>query len=132
MLTSRIALHHVAGMVGLAAGSVVALLGTYDSAPSAHQYLPTPWSTGLFVLALSACVLYGYGRGVRQAVWTAAWVIVLTIAGLEIAARLLGAGDLNNPDPEDPVMSPVVGVVVLPLLLGLVAAGVRVRQRERR
>lgn len=132
VLTSRIALHHIAGILGLAAGSVVALLGTYDSVPSDHQYLPAPWGAVLFVLALSACVLYGYGRGVGRAVWTAAWVIVLMIAALEITVHLLDAGDVRNPDPDDPVMSPIADIVVLPLFLALVAAGVGLRQWQRR
>ena len=132
ILTLRIAPHHIVGVLGLAAGSVGALLGTYDSVPSDHQYLPAPWGAVLFVLSLSACVLYGYGRGVRKAVWTAAWMIVMMIAALEVAVHLLDAGAVNDTDPDDPVMSPIADVLLLPLFLGLVAAGVALRQHRRR
>lgn len=97
----------------MCAGAAVALLGTYDAA--GDHYLPAPWGAALFVLACAACVAYGYGRGQRRAIWTGAWVSVLAIVVLELIAHALGAGDVGNPDPDDPVMSPVAWLVVLPV-----------------
>lgn len=119
---------HVAGAIGLAAGSSLALLASYDSASTDHEYLPAPWGALLFVLILIACLGYGYGRGRLRAMWTGAWVSVLAVIMLEVAAVALNAGEVNAIDPNDPVISPVAGLIVLPLLLGLIAAGVGLRR----
>lgn len=118
----------VAAIIGLSAAAVVLVLGTYDAAATDHRYLPAPSGPLLVLLIGAACVVYGFGRGERRALWLGAVAMVLTIAGAEVTVHILGAGDVGRADTDDPVMSPVIWLFAVPVFVALIAAGLGLRR----
>jgi hypothetical protein len=120
------------GALALLTGSAVSLVGTHDAAHAEQAYLQAPLGAALYVVMGLAILGYGYARGRRRALWTGGWVFVLTCLALYAVAVVLNIGAVNDTDPDDPVMSSLIDLMLLPVALALIAGGVALRSRSDR